>query len=112
MVNLNTTLILGRALLLVITVGTYVEWHYIDQFSVNKSQNFEGTGRTIWSVLVPSNALKGFHSVPCWREYFLAIKNTWFLINSGHKKAAAIVSDFGRGSFGYGRGDAATTLLC
>ena len=31
-------------------------------------------------------------------------KNTGFLINSGHKAAAAIVSDFVRGGFRYGGG--------
>ena len=66
--------ILGRAIVLFSTVGTYKEWHYIDHFSTNKFQHFEGTGRTLWSVLVPSNALKGFPSVPCWRGSFLARK--------------------------------------
>ena len=59
--------IFGWALVLAPNVGTYVEWHYIDYFSANKCQNFEWTGRTLCSVLVPSNALKGFPSVPYWR---------------------------------------------
>ena len=83
--------ILGWSLVLVPTVGTYVEWHYIDNFSANKCQHFEGTGRTLWSVMVPSNALKGFPSVTCERGFFFfAIKNSRFLINIGHKTAAAI----------------------
>ena len=43
---------------------------------------------------------------------FLARKNIGFLINSGHKIAALIVSDFGRGGFRCGGGDAATALRC
>ena len=70
-------------------MGTYVEWHYIDNFSTIRCQHFEGTGRTLWSVLVPSNALKGFPSVPYERGCFLR-ENTGFLINSYHKKEAAI----------------------
>ena len=83
---------------------------YIDYFSANKCQNFEGTGRIFWNFLVPSNALKGFPSVPCLRELFLSEKNTRFLIISGHKTAVAIVSDFGRADFVAAGGDAATAL--
>ena len=37
-------------------------------------------------------------------------KNAGYFINSGHKTAAEIVSDFGRGGFCCGGGDAATAL--
>ena len=57
--------ILGQALVLVPTVDTYVEWHYIEHFRVNKCQHFEEMGRTLWSIMVPSNALKGFTRAPC-----------------------------------------------
>ena len=57
--------ILGQALVLVPTIGTYVECHYIDTFNLNKCQHFEGTGCTLWNFLVPSNVLKVFPSVPC-----------------------------------------------
>ena len=36
---------------------------------------------------------------PVGEAIFLAIKNTGFLINSGHKIAAAIVSDLGGAAF-------------
>ena len=54
-----------RSLSLVTSVGTYAEWHYIEHFSVNKCQNFEGTGHTLWRFMVPSNTFKGFLSVTC-----------------------------------------------
>ena len=60
----------GRDLVLVPTVGTYIELRYIKHFSAKKCQNFEGTGLTIWGVLVPSNALKGLPSVPYERGFF------------------------------------------
>ena len=41
---------------------------------------------------------------------FFSEKNTDFLSHSGHKTAAAIVSDFGRGGFGCGRGNGDTAL--
>ena len=41
---------------------------------------------------------------PVGEANFLARKNNGFLINSGHKTAAAIVSDFGRGGFRCGGG--------
>ena len=66
--------ILGQALVPVPTIDTYVEWHDIDHFSANKCQHFEGTGRILWSVLVPYNALKGFRSVPCCQGLFLEKK--------------------------------------
>ena len=47
---------------------------------------------------------------PVGQDDFLAIKNTEFLIRSGHKKAAAIVSDFGRGGFHCGMRDVAMAL--
>ena len=82
--------ILGQDLVLVPTLGTYIEWHYINHFSANKFQHFEGTGRTLWSVLVPYDASEGFPSVPCEQGYFFSKKKTGVLINSGHKTAAAI----------------------
>ena len=60
-------LIFGQALVLVPTVGTYVEWHYIDHFSANKCHHFEGKGHNLWRVLVSYNASKGFPNDPCWR---------------------------------------------
>ena len=48
---------------------------------------------------------------PVGEANFLSKKKTGFLINIGHKTAAAIVSYFGRGGFRYdGGGIAATTL--
>ena len=47
---------------------------------------------------------------PVGEAMFLAIKNTGFLINSGHKISAAIVSDLGGADFFCGGGDAATEL--
>ena len=41
---------------------------------------------------------------PFGKFFFLARKNTRFLINSGHKTVAAIMSDFGRGGFHCGWG--------
>ena len=81
--------ILDRDQLLVTTVGTYVEWHYIEHFSANKCQNFKWRGLTLWGVLVPYNVMKGFSSVPCERGYFFSEKNG-FLINISHKTAAEI----------------------
>ena len=46
------------------------------------------------------------------RYAIFVCEKTGFSIHSGHKVAAAFVSDFGWGSFGCGRGDAATELLC
>ena len=43
---------------------------------------------------------------------FFFVKNTGFLSHSGHKTAAAFVSDLGLGGFGCGVGDAGTTLRC
>ena len=43
---------------------------------------------------------------------FSDAKKTRFCSYSDHKTAAAIVSDFGKDSFGCGGGDAATALLC
>ena len=55
--------------ILVPTVDTYVDWHYIKHYIAIKCQKFEVTGRTLWRVLVPSNASEGFPSVPCERGY-------------------------------------------
>ena len=63
--------ILSRTLLLVPTVRSNLEWHYIKHFSVNKCQLFEGTGHNLWIILVPYNALKVLPSVPCEQGYFL-----------------------------------------
>ena len=60
----NRHRILVQALLLDPTEGTYIEWHYNKHCSMSKCQNFEGTGGTLWTVLVPSNALNGFQSAP------------------------------------------------
>ena len=87
LVQLNiqaTWRILGCALVIFTTVGTYVEWHYIKHFSANKCHKFEGTGNNLWSFLVPSNALKGFPSVPCEWGYFFSEKNIGFSVNGGH----------------------------
>ena len=46
-------------------MGTYIEWYCINCFSAKFFHHFEGMGHTLWSVLVPSNGLKGFPSVPC-----------------------------------------------
>ena len=56
---------LGRDLLLDPNVGTYVDRYYIEHFSANNCQHFEGTGRTLWSVMVTYSALNGFQSVSC-----------------------------------------------
>ena len=58
---------------LVPTVGTYVELRYIQYFRLNKSQKFEGISCAPWILLVLSNTLKGFPSVPCGRGYFFII---------------------------------------
>ena len=47
---------------------------------------------------------------PAGEAIVLAIKNTGFLINSGHKISAAIVSDLGGADFFTVGGDAATAL--
>ena len=55
---------------LVPTIVTYVELRYIEHFSSNRCQHLKGLGRALWNVLVISNALKGFPSVPCGRGWF------------------------------------------
>ena len=49
---------------------------------------------------------------PVGEANFFSEKKTGFSINSGHKIAAEIVLDFGRGGFLCGRGDATTALRC
>ena len=58
--------IYSQSLVLFPTKVTYVELCYIEHFSANKSDKFEGIGLTLWSVMVIYNALKGFQIVPCW----------------------------------------------
>ena len=77
---------MDQALVLVPMVVFNVEWHHIDYFSVNKCQHFEGTGRTLWSIMVPSNALKGFPSVPCKRCFFFCEKIQIFLVTAAIKQ--------------------------
>ena len=55
-------------------------------------------GQAFWIVLVISNALKDFPSVPYGMGYFLI--NTLFLRHSRHKTAMVIVRDQGRGGYG------------
>ena len=55
-----------------------------------------------------SNELEVFPSVPCWRVFFA--KKNRILGYSGHKTAEAIVSDFGKGGFGFNRAGAARAL--
>ena len=76
--NLTMGVFKGRALVLVPTVDTYVEFRYIKYFSANKCQHFEGMGRTLWSVLVLSNALKGLPSAPCGQGIIFFTKKTNF----------------------------------
>ena len=45
-------------------------------------------------------------------EAILSEKKNGFSSHSGHKTSATIVSDFGRGGFGCGGGDGATSLRC
>ena len=60
---------------------------------------------------MPYNALEGFYQVlPVGKANFFCDKNTGFLINSGHKIAAAIVSDFWRGGFRCDGGGASTAV--
>ena len=49
---------------------------------------------------------------PVGEANFFSEKNTGVSIDSGHKTAAAIVSDLGRGRFRCGGGGAATALRC
>ena len=74
MVNLITTVFKGQDLALVPTIGSSVELYYIEHFSVNKCKKFEGTVRTLSSVMVLSNKLKGFPSVPIWGGCFFEKK--------------------------------------
>ena len=53
----------GRDLVLVLTVGTYVEFCCIKHFSAKKCHHFEGMGRYLWSVMLLSNKLKGFSNI-------------------------------------------------
>ena len=55
----------GRAIVIVSTVGTYIELCYIKYFNANKCHYFAGMKYTLWSRLVLLNTLKGFPSVPC-----------------------------------------------
>ena len=57
----------GQDLVLVPNVGTYVELCYIEDFSVNKYQHFEGMGHAFWVILLLYSALKGFPRVTCGR---------------------------------------------
>ena len=74
MVYLNMKGFWGWPLVLGLTIYTYLKYDQFKTFSANKCQKFGRTARTLWSVMVPYNTLKGFPSVPCWRGYFLAIK--------------------------------------
>ena len=65
MVYLNMMGFLGQSLVLGPTVYTYVKYDESEHFSASKCQNFEWTERTLWSLLIQYNALKGFSSVPC-----------------------------------------------
>ena len=69
--------ILGRYLVLVPTIGTYVEWYYIENINTNNCHHFELTVHTLWSVLVPSNALEGLPSVPCEQGCFFKRGGGW-----------------------------------
>ena len=62
--NLIMGVFQGQSLLLVPTIFTYVKFCYIEHFSVKRYQNFEGMGRSLWIVMVLSNALKGFTNIP------------------------------------------------
>ena len=55
----------GRDLVLVPTVGTYIELRYIKHFSAKKCQNFEGMGRAplelmLWCYLTHQRASQVF----------------------------------------------------
>ena len=80
---------LGRALVLVPTLCNYIEWQYIKHLSENKCQNFEGTRRTLCMIIVPSNSLMEFPSVPYDQGQFFTEK-TFLKINGDHKTVAAI----------------------
>ena len=61
----NITELGGKPLVLGPTVDTYVKYDSFKHFRDSKSQHFERTACTLWSLLMQSNALKGFPSVPC-----------------------------------------------
>ena len=65
MVYLNMKGFGFRSLVLGPPVDTYVKYDKFEHFSASKCQHFERMARTLWSLLVQYNALKGFPSVPC-----------------------------------------------
>ena len=42
----------GKTPVSVLTIGTYIEFYYIEVFSANKCQNFEGVSLTLWSLIL------------------------------------------------------------
>ena len=65
MVYLNIMGFGGRPLVLGPTVYTYVKYDHFEHFRASKCQHFERKAHTLSSLMMQSNALKGFPSVPC-----------------------------------------------
>ena len=63
MVYLNMEGFGGEPLVLGPNVDAYVKYDKFEHFSASKCQHFERMARTLWSLLVQSNALEGFPSV-------------------------------------------------
>ena len=55
----------GQPLVLGTTVDTNVKYSQLKQNCTSKCQYFEQTAHSLCILLVQSNALKGFPSVPC-----------------------------------------------
>ena len=54
----------GQPLVLGPTVDTYAKYNEFEHFRESKCQHFERTKRTLWSLVMKSNGLKGFPIVP------------------------------------------------
>ena len=48
-------------------VDTYVKYDYFEHVRASKCHHFEQMSHTLWSLLVQSNLLKSFPSVPYYR---------------------------------------------
>ena len=60
MVQMNMMGFGGWTLVLGSPVDTYAKYDQFEHFRAIKCQHFERTALTVWSLLVQSNALKGF----------------------------------------------------
>ena len=65
MVYLNMMVFWVQTLVLGPTIDTYVKYNQFKHFIVSKCQHFEQIARTLWILLVQSNAKKVFPSVLC-----------------------------------------------